>query len=257
MKKNIIIYKKILPLSICIFFSILLISCNSANEDIQDTTEQNIAEQNNLERDAISNYITNNLDYNIKDVRVVSEEDGYHIVINVEGHPNELQKLCEESVELLKQYANDNKIIIPYINPFISTSNNTVFGWTTEGILYSTGRFPIEENVLIKDINNTLSNNIDTSLYDISIPYEDIKWEIISTQEYIRNNEKCIGYRVYINTEKASNLQYKNLFSEITNNDNKYLHTVWFYFSKEDADGSKPADITMDQTIPGIIPFPE
>lgn len=254
-------YKKLLMISIAFVLPLSLISCGSANTDT--ITQENTSEQIDSERDTIYNNIMKNLGYTITDLRVIAEDEGYHIVLNVPGTPDMLQKLCEDSLSFINKYAEENNIAIYKINPIILTSGNTAFGWSTDGgTLYSSDIYPIAENVSVSDITTKLSEIINMSAYyapdaeDVSpIADEDIEWEIISTQDYVRNNKPCLGYRVYINTDRASTTQYDSIFKEITN-DNKYLHTVWFYFSKSAADGSEIADVTMEQVAEGIIPLP-
>ena len=83
-----------------------------------------------------------------------------------------------------------------------------------------------------------------------------ITYEVISTQDYIRDGQKCIGYRVYIDTRDVTYSEYRAIFCELTDNDGKYLHTVWFYFNKDSANGTDIANVTMEQTVRGIIPDP-
>lgn len=234
-------------------------ACTASNTDTP--ADKSLSEQEDPERNALYDYITDNLGYTVADLRVVNEDDGYHVVINVAGTPDQLQELCQQAVDLLEKYADDNDISISVINPVILTSGDVAFGWSTNGTLYSTNKYPIAENVSLEDIASTLSNSVDTSVYHMptdeevaTVADEDIEWEIVSTQDYVRDSKACIGYRVYINTDRASELQYRSIFEEITKDD-KSLHTVWFYFSKSAADGSEEADVIMEQTIEGITPF--
>lgn len=238
-----------------LLLALLCVGCNANTKkepNSDDTTDQ------------LYNYIKSNLNYSITDLRVVLEDDGFHVVINVPGTPDMLQKLCEDSVNYINDYANQNNITISVINPIIVTDIDIVFGWSTDGTLYSSDRYPIAQEVAVSDITEILSDNIDIYAYsspnpDDVAPIDDseIEWEIISTQDYIRDGKECIGYRVYINTKRASNSQYKEIFNEIISNDNKYLHTVWFYYDKSAADGSGTADVTMEQIDKDIIPIPE
>lgn len=251
--------KTLILLTACVV-SLTITSCGSANTDTN--TQESTSEQTDPERDALYNYITDNLDYTITDLRVVAEDEGYHVVLYVPGTPDMLQKLCEDSLTCINGYSDEHDISVSKINPIIKTNDNVAFGWSTNGTLYSIDTYPIAKDVAVSDITTKLSEKIDFATYftpdaeDVSqIADEDIKWEIISTQDYVRRNKKCLGYRVYINTRKASPAQYSSIFEEITD-DGKYLHTVWFYFSKSAADGSGEADIIMEQVAEGITPIP-
>ncbi len=252
--------KTLILLTACVV-SLTITSCGSANTDTN--TQESTSEQTDTKRDALYNYITDNLDYTITDLRVVAEDEGYHVVLNVPGTPDMLQKLCEDSLNCINKYAKEHDISVSKINPIIKTNSNVDFGWSTEGTLYSTDTYPIAKDVSVSDITTKLSENIDMETYhtpddeDVtSIADADIAWEIISTQDYVRDNKECIGYRIYINTDKASEQQYRSIFQEITD-DGKYLHTIWFYFSKSAADGSGEADVIMEQVTEGIIPIPK
>ncbi len=85
---------------------------------------------------------------------------------------------------------------------------------------------------------------------------DNVDWEIVSRQSYVRDGKQCIGYRVYIDARDAKNSVYNAIYREITKDDGKYLHTVWFYFVKSSANGGRSADVTMEETRPGIIPTP-
>lgn len=255
-------YRRIFMLLVACVLSLSLISCASA--DTANSTQDVSSNQATPESKALYNYIMENLGYTITDLRIVSENEGYHIVLNALGTPDMLQKLCEDSLKCINGYSTEHSISISKINPIIISSDNTAFGWSTNGTLYSTDTYPIAEDVAISDIASKLSENVAMDSYympdikDIApIADEDIQWEIISTQDYIRENKECIGYRVYINTNKASDLQYRSIFKEITDKDGKYLHTIWFYFSESAADGSEEADVTMEQIAEGIIPLPK
>ncbi len=84
---------------------------------------------------------------------------------------------------------------------------------------------------------------------------DNVDWEIISSQSYVRDGQQCMGYRVYINADDANNSAYRAIFQEVTD-DGKYLHTVWFYFIKSHADGTHTANIIMEETASGVIPTP-
>lgn len=60
-------------------------------------------------------------------------------------------------------------------------------------------------------------------------------WEVVSTQSYVRDGKECMGYRVYVSSNCPAT-KYE-IFEAVTN-DSYYKHTVWFYHSKSDADGS-------------------
>ena len=79
-------------------------------------------------------------------------------------------------------------------------------------------------------------------------------WDIVSTSDYIRDGQKCIGYRIYITSSYATNESMKDIFTYLTKQDNYYLHTVWFYHTRSNANGTNSADSIMEETSPGKIP---
>ncbi len=81
-------------------------------------------------------------------------------------------------------------------------------------------------------------------------------WEIISTEDYVRDGKKCIGYRIYVNRDYGSEEIYKDIFSYVTD-DGYYLHTVWIYNIKSMANGSYSADYILEQTRQNQLPDPK
>lgn len=79
-------------------------------------------------------------------------------------------------------------------------------------------------------------------------------WDIVSTSNYVRNGQECIGYRVYISNSYATNESMKDIFTYLIKQDDCYLHTVWFYHTRSNANGTNSADLTMEETSPGQIP---
>lgn len=82
-------------------------------------------------------------------------------------------------------------------------------------------------------------------------------WKVINTQSYIRNNQECIGYRVYVDARSATTKKYKSIFEAVTKDDGYYLHTVWFYFTSIGAKGNSSADVIMEQTRENELPNPQ
>lgn len=67
-------------------------------------------------------------------------------------------------------------------------------------------------------------------------------WEVISTESYYRDGKECMGYRVYVQgNANDSNREIANILSH----DNYYQNTIWFYHSKEAANGSDEAFETL------------
>jgi hypothetical protein len=81
-------------------------------------------------------------------------------------------------------------------------------------------------------------------------------WEVVSTQSYVRDGQKCMGYRIYVDYDYASTDIYKDIFLYVTDDDGYYLHTVWIYNIKFRANGSYSADYIMEQTRQGELPTP-
>ena len=80
-----------------------------------------------------------------------------------------------------------------------------------------------------------------------------VEYEVVSTQEYVRDNQKCMAYRVYVK-EKPTKEQAQKIWKQITR-DSYYLHIVWFYDDKSAASGSDGYKWKMEQTEKGTIPF--
>ena len=79
----------------------------------------------------------------------------------------------------------------------------------------------------------------------------------VSSSEYARDSEKCIAYRVYINstdfTEEDLLTAYNTFIEE--KDDGYYLHTVMVYSSKEIADGSEAWDVAnLEELVKGDEP---
>lgn len=80
-------------------------------------------------------------------------------------------------------------------------------------------------------------------------------WEVISTSKYVRDNKKCMGYRVYLSESKTYK-EKQEIFEKITSHSSYYLHTVWFYSTKSGASGSGTYDMgMMEQTYKGEKPI--
>jgi glucose/arabinose dehydrogenase len=95
------------------------------------------------------------------------------------------------------------------------------------------------------------------AMRDVATHLENGDWEIVSTQDYVRDGRKCIGYRIYVDRDYASTRVFKNIFSYVTDDDGYYLHTVWIYYFSSMADGSHSADYILEQTRQGELPEPE
>jgi hypothetical protein len=94
------------------------------------------------------------------------------------------------------------------------------------------------------------------AMRDVTAHLENGDWEIVSTQDYVRDGRECIGYRIYVDRDYASDQVFRHIFSYVTDDDGYYLHTVWIYYFSSMADGSYPADYIMEQTRQGELPDP-
>ena len=79
-----------------------------------------------------------------------------------------------------------------------------------------------------------------------------ISYEVVSSQEYVRDGKKCMAYRVYV-PSMPSYSDAKRIFETVTKDD-YYLHTIWFYVSKSKAAGTGSANWTMEETVKGVTP---
>lgn len=96
--------------------------------------------------------------------------------------------------------------------------------------------------------------NKDNTTQKIEEHKNDGVWDIVSTSNYVRNGQKCIGYRVYISNSYATDESMKDIFTYLTKQDGYYLHTVWYYHTRSNANGTNSADSIMEETSPGQIP---
>ena len=79
-----------------------------------------------------------------------------------------------------------------------------------------------------------------------------VEYEVVSTQEYVRDNQKCMAYRVYVK-EKPTKEQAQKIWKQVTR-DSYYLHIVWFYDDKSAATGTDGYKWKMEQTKKGTMP---
>lgn len=52
------------------------------------------------------------------------------------------------------------------------------------------------------------------------------------SSEYIRDSQKCMAYRVCAGTDLSED-ELLSVFHDVTDGDDYYLHTVWFYSTSE------------------------
>lgn len=79
-------------------------------------------------------------------------------------------------------------------------------------------------------------------------------FENVSSDEYARDGQKCVSYRVSI-TSDLSDDELITVFNSVCGNDDYYLHTVYFYSSKDLADGGDAYDVAMlEETSAGSDP---
>lgn len=52
------------------------------------------------------------------------------------------------------------------------------------------------------------------------------------SNEYIRDSQKCMAYRVCAGTDLSED-ELLSVFYDVTDGDGYYLHTVWFYSTSE------------------------
>ena len=91
---------------------------------------------------------------------------------------------------------------------------------------------------------------------DVLAHMEGGDWEIISTEEYVRDGQKCMGYRIYVDAHYGSEDIYKDIFNYVTD-DGYYLHIVWIYNVKSMANGNYSADYILEQTRLSEVPNPK
>lgn len=80
-----------------------------------------------------------------------------------------------------------------------------------------------------------------------------IDWEQVNTSEYVRDGKKCIAYRVYVEDKEATDAQLLDVYKSVISKDSYYLHTVWIYFDRNEAEGGL-ASATIEETQKGTMP---
>lgn len=80
-----------------------------------------------------------------------------------------------------------------------------------------------------------------------------ITYTVVSTTEYARDGQECIGYRVAADTDITDD-DILAIFEAVADDD-YYLHTVWIYSSEELAEGGDAYDVAMaEETAEGETP---
>lgn len=261
---------------IALLTAILLIgttACSSSSntEEVTTTTAETIEENTNINMSATEKsdsiqfeyeeYCKDNLKYHFDRISAEkSENNSYKVFLQIIDTPKSLQSFSKEALEKTNNFFKSKKLKVESFNTVVLSDVEVYFGWATNGVLYSYETYPIARNVDVDNITQELSKVVDLDKYDtvkdkIYADDDEIIWEVISTQNYVRDSKKCIAYRVYINVDNASDSQLLNIYEEATKDDGYYLHTVWFYYDKTSANGSGTAKITIEQTINGIDPI--
>lgn len=82
-------------------------------------------------------------------------------------------------------------------------------------------------------------------------------YEIVKTDTYKQYGDSGKYYYIYVLDETSSREKIESIYNKVTNNDNYDIHTVMFYFNRDDAakdtDG-KLAKVIMKQYSSGIDP---
>ena len=171
-----------------------------------------------------------------------------------------MQSFSIDALDTTRLFCRNNNLEFGKLNTVVLYGVEKYCGWASNnGTLYTNEKYPVKNNVDVNSITEELSKVIDLDVTAVPSQIyandEDISYEIVSTQEYVRKNEKCIGYRVFINVKNASDSQLLNIYKKITQDDSYYLHTVWYYYNKSSADGSGTANAIIEQTVPDINPI--
>jgi len=59
------------------------------------------------------------------------------------------------------------------------------------------------------------------------------EYTLVNQSDYIRNGEKCQGYKV-VSSSSISDNEILAVYKTVSDNDGYKYHTVWFYSSKDD-----------------------
>lgn len=83
-------------------------------------------------------------------------------------------------------------------------------------------------------------------------------YEIVKTENYKHYDDSGRYYFVYLPDENSTREEIESYYDDITKNDHYDIHTVWFYFDRNDAvndtDGTL-AKVIMEQSRSGIDPL--
>lgn len=86
----------------------------------------------------------------------------------------------------------------------------------------------------------------------------DKPYEIVKTENYKHYDDSGRYYFVYLPDENSTREEIESYYDDITKNDHYDIHTVWFYFDRNDAVNDtegKLAKVIMEQSRSGIDPL--
>ena len=79
-------------------------------------------------------------------------------------------------------------------------------------------------------------------------------YELGEDQLYVRDGQDCIAYRVVVDAD-ITDKDMEEVYADVIDNDGYYLHTVWFYDDKDEADGTSAYTVAeMEETTQGEMP---
>lgn len=109
----------------------------------------------------ISNYFKENLEYTLKDLRVVEEEDGSFTVVSTLGTEysiDDFVSYAERMVQISESAAKELDVTFFRINPTLYTGENTWIGWGNKSFTFYDHDKYLVENVSLQKLKDEVEN---------------------------------------------------------------------------------------------------
>lgn len=178
--------------------------------------------------DIIKNYVLENMDYDLEELHVVQEGDGYHITMLLIGEASSLQGVCKDAVTITSTCSQETGIAISTVNPSVKNAEGDFYGWRSDGLLYSDSA-TLEANADLSDISyylflhgiidfddaNLTEEKLEQSFLDdleqalVDGQNSDSEVSIDSSDEFVRHYQKMIS-AVYDCISKYEGVSFQN-----------------------------------------------
>lgn len=202
-----------------IFLTIALILLSFLNGCSTGTNEN---EQSKVEE--LKTYLTDHLNYQLKDLRVVldTEVEKYVVVatLGTDYGLEDFVPFAEDLVDTCKTIEEQYGISIAYINPVLYTSENTWIGWSNDsGSFYNQDKF-LAENVSIEELGAKIEKLQQSNKNDMDI--EEKFGDMLNAFQGEWKSTKS-NWHLIICNDNIDALYYENYGDEVDEaNHNKY-----------------------------------